>query len=886
MSLLWLRGLLARRSGRLAAAGAGVAVAVALLASLGSFLTSSKATMTARATRSVAVDWQVEVQPGADPTAVLAATRAAPGVHAALPVTFAATSGLEATTAGTTQTTGPGVVLGLPPGYRARFPGQIRTLTGADTGVLIAQQTAANLHVAPGDTVSIIEKGLPPRTVRVDGVVDLPQADTLFQKVGAPAQSQPQAPPDNVLLLPAATFTAVLGDLAAARPDLVTTQVHAARSHRLAPDPAVAYTQITAAAHNLEAKAAGGALVGNNLGAALDAARGDALYSQILFLFLGVPGAVLAGLLTAAVAGAGATRRRREQGLLRTRGASRTRLLRLVTLEALVVGTAGGAAGLGAAAIIGGTVFGSTRFGTTGATALGWTLGAFVIGLAISAATLLLPARRELREATAVSGRATVGRSRAPRWQRYGLDLLLLAGSLAVFWATSRNNYTLVLAPEGVPTISVSYWAFLGPALLWVGSGLLAWRLADLALTRGRPLLTRALRPVAGNLAGTVAASMGRDRRTVARAIVLVALAISFAASTATFNATYRQQAEVDARLTNGSDVTVTESPGVDVGPGAATALAKVRGVRSVEPIQHRFAYVGSDLQDLYGVRPRTIAASTSLQDAYFQGGSAAQLMRTLAAHPESVLVSAETVRDFQLHPGDRLNLRLQNSRTKALVTVPFRYAGIANEFPTAPHDSFFVANADYVAARTGSDAIGAFLVDTGGRDIHGTARRLQAALGQSAQVTDITQTRAVIGTSLTSVDLAGLTKVELSFALVLVAAAGGLVLALGLAERRRTFAIAAALGATRRQMRGFVLAEAAVVTLGGLLAGSLAGWGLSQMLVKVLTHVFDPPPAHLAVPWGYLGAVVVISVGAIGCAVAFATRTVRQPAVERLREL
>ena len=34
-------------------------------------------------------------------------------------------------------------------------------------------------------------------------MVDLPQADTLFQKVGAPAQSQPTAPPDNVLLLPA-----------------------------------------------------------------------------------------------------------------------------------------------------------------------------------------------------------------------------------------------------------------------------------------------------------------------------------------------------------------------------------------------------------------------------------------------------------------------------------------------------------------------------------------------------------------------------------------------------------------------------------------------------------------------------------------------------------
>ena len=44
--------------------------------------------------------------------------------------------------------------------------------------------------------------------------------------------------------------------------------------------------------------------------------------------------------------------------------------------------------------------------------------------------------------------------------------------------------------------------------------------------------------------------------------------------------------------------------------------------MRSVEPLQHRFAYVGADLQDLYGVRPRTIGAAGELQDAWFPGGT------------------------------------------------------------------------------------------------------------------------------------------------------------------------------------------------------------------------------------------------------------------------
>ena len=66
------------------------------------------------------------------------------------------------------------------------------------------------------------------------------------------------------------------------------------------------------------------------------------------------------------------------------------------------------------------------------------------------------------------------------------------------------------------------------------------------------------------------------------------------------------------------------------------------------------------------------------------------------------------------------------DARTNQLTTVPFHYVGVVSEFPTAPKDSFFVANAAYITARTGNDAAGAFLVDTGGQ--HTTA---VAATGQ-----------------------------------------------------------------------------------------------------------------------------------------------------------
>jgi putative ABC transport system permease protein len=883
---LWLAGLLRRRPARLVAAAAGVAIAVSMIATLAIFLAQSNATMTARAVRTVSVDWQVQVQPQANPADVGHLVDTDPGVRAAAPVGYAHASGLRAVTGASTQTTGPAVVLGVTDNYQSLFPGEIRPLVGASTGVLLAQQTAANLHAAPGDTITVGRDGLAPASVTVAGVVDLPQANLLFQTVGAPPGAQPAAPPDNVVLLPQSLWHALFDPLGFIRPDLVSTQIHAVRDHNLPPDPAAAFTVATAAARNLEARSAGHALVGDNLAAALAAARSDAAYAQILFVFLAVPGAALAAGLTATVASAGARRRRAEQALLRARGAAPRQLLRLAAVEALFIATTGAVVGLIGAVVIGHLAFGDVRFGTTPATAWGWAIGSALAGMMIASIAVLVPARHDLRRRTVVSARAEVTAAPYPAWATYGLDCgALIAGGLA-YLATTRNGYQLVIAPEGTPTISVSYWAFAGPALIWIGAALLTWRVADMLLGRGRNLLRLCLRPAAGRLAGIVASGISRQRRPLVRAVVMLALAVAFGVSTATFTATYRQQAEADALLTAGADVAVSFAASEGVAPSAAARLAAVAGVKGVEPLQHRFAYVGSEIQDFYGVDPTTITRATALQDAYFQGGTARTLMNTLSAQPDSILVSAETVSAYQLNLGDPITLRLIDATTHQQKPITFRYVGVVKEFPTAPKDSFFVANAGYVSQQTGSDAVTTFLVDTGGANTADVATRLRALLGTTATVTDIATVRGQVGSSLTSVDLGGLTRVELSYALALAVAAGALVLALGIAERRRSFAILTALGAKRRHMRALIGSEAGVLTTLGLASGALAGAILSTMLVKVLTGVFDPPPSAVAIPWPYLWAILAVTIGGLVVVGAAAVTAARRSGVSMLREL
>ena len=197
MLAIWLEGLLRRRPGLILGQAAGVALAVALLALLGAFLVTSSRSMTARSIAAVPVDWQIQLAPGADPQAVIEALAQAAGYRKLQPVGYGDAAGFVAHTGGTVQTTGPGKVLGIDPAYGADFPGQIRLLIGASEGVLLAQQTAANLHATVGDSIAIQRAGMATAEVKVDGIVDL-QMRIRCSSLSACRQGSPRRRPPTM----------------------------------------------------------------------------------------------------------------------------------------------------------------------------------------------------------------------------------------------------------------------------------------------------------------------------------------------------------------------------------------------------------------------------------------------------------------------------------------------------------------------------------------------------------------------------------------------------------------------------------------------------------------------------------------------------------------
>ncbi len=882
--ITWLSGLVRRRYGRMLPAVLGVSLTIALLAILGIFINASAATMTRRALGDVPVDWQIAISPGADADVVEQKLRESVRVQTVDPIGYADVGGFTAHTEGTTQTTGEGKVLGIPPTYWRDFPAELRPMLGGTDGVLIAQQTAANLHVTVGDTIEIARLGLPLVKTTIDGVIDLPQADALFQAVGVPAGAAPQAPPDNILVVPMEVWQQWFDQQAVQRVGTVRTQLHVRLGHNGLPaDPRDAFVYVQRLANNFEARVAGSAIVGDNLAARLGAVREDALYARVLFLFLGLPGAILAIILTFAVSATGGDRRRREQALLRVRGATTSTILRLESLEALVVSIFAVIVALFITWLV---IHRMVTIPLARRQTVWVLVVALLIGIGTALGAVIIPAWREARESSVRAGRARVGRGVAPFWERTWIDLIMLAIAALVYWRTAAAGYQIVLAPEGVAATSVSYESFIAPLALWIGVGLLVTRIFRHGLGAGRAFVATLFRPLAGALSPIVAASVSRQARLITRGVVLVTLAFSFAVSTAVFNTTYNVQSRVDAALTNGSDVTVTGTTAFPAGK-LLDQIARVPGVVAARSMIHRYAYVGNDLQDIYGINALNIGDAADLSNAFFASNDAKGTMAKLASKPDGVLLSQETVNDFQLKMGDLVYLRLQNAKNHQYEPIPFHFVGVVREFSTAPKDSFILANEGYLASQTG-DSSHEVVLTRGSIPPAQLAERIKpiAATLPGTRVTDLGSVLKTISSSLTAVDLRGLTLIELTFAILLIAGASGLVLGLGLIERRRDFALLAAMGAKSRQLGSFLWTEGVIILVAGMVLGLATGFGIAKMLVKVLTGVFDPAPEALAIPWTYL--VVLIAAGVLSTilAVMIAQRVTQRRAIEALRTI
>jgi putative ABC transport system permease protein len=859
-----------------------LAAAVALLGAMLIFIGHSLRTMTGSAVRSVPLDWQGPV--GSRDAAVGLARGVArqPGIVEAAPVATAPFAGTAHRAAVGEIRSASGAVLAVPPGYLAHIR-TFRFLRGRlePGSIVLDQQLAATLQAQPGDTIALTPKpGAKPLSFRVSGVALVSSPDVLFQPLNPIAGPAPAQPPADVAILPFGTFahrvapllpslgTGGLGTSAVPGAQGGTQwQVQAQVDPRaLGGSPSKALTLATGIRNRVESAYPGRVQFVDNLGDMLNTAAGDALYAETLYIMLAVPGALVALALAYLAALGTVERDRQDLTLLRSRGASRRDLLVLAAGESAAVGVVAGALGTGAA-LLAIRLF-ARNAGSYGLVRVLVTLGicvalAFLGALAARVGAGLAAFRRTVSEA----GRVT-REGGPPLWQRLYLDVLALAVSGLVYWLTLRTGFSAVVNPDSNPTLSLSVYMFLAPALLWLGATLLLVR------GRGRAVAWLARR-VAGGRArtttGFLVASASRRGAAINRGLVVSGLLLAFGVNLGIFTATYDRQARVDAELSLGADVVVDAPPGAVAKGKLAARIGKLGGVAGTTAIDHSYAYVGPDLQDTFGIDPGTLTRGTALRDSYFLGGTASQTLARLRARRDAILVSRETVTDYSLAVGDLLKLRVLDRRTGSFRVAPFHVAGIVQEFPSAPRDSFMVVNLGYLESVTHDPGPNVVFVKSASNPVALSHRVAAISRSSGATVKNIRQQTLQTASSITTVDLAGISRIEEAFAILLAAAAMGLFVLVALAERRHELATMAALGASLRSIAAFIWSESALVLGVALALAGVLGWLLAEMLVAMLQHVFDPPPDQLTVPWGFLaalgGAAIVGAAVAVGLA-------------------
>src|SRR4051812_2400856 len=568
--------------------------------------------------------------------------------------------------------------------------------------------------------------------------------------------------------------------------------------------------------------------------------------------------------------------RMREIGTLRTLGASRGSITRTILVEALIVGALGSVVGLGLGIGLASGLIALLRGMEMPVGALVVTPGpaitAVVVGMLVTAAGAVWPARRAGRISPIRAVLGARGVRRVPRRSRLWAGLALVVPGAVLggqFWGSGNGGSAM----SGLYGIALPRAMFLGIALLAP--------FVIIPLVRVLAVPLRKAFPAGGRLAAdALLANAGRTAATAAALTIGLSVVVVNSTLSASFMGTVSDQ--LDAAFARDFTVqaagqTLETGGGPGVPKGLARAIVRMPETRAVSPVRVAFLdlpgiahgqkqglAIGYDPM-VYGLMDRTPVKGASREDA----------LRGVARG--GALIGPQYAQLAHLKVGDRIVLR--GSRATRSVPVTGVRDGITDfngnvmELSLGTLRSVYAVTADaQLAVRARSGALPPRL----GRRIDALVRRHYPGV-ELASVTDKKQ-------ELRKQIDATFNMFNAIVAIAVIVSLLGVIntLAMSVLERTREIGVLRALGASRWQVRGTMAAESILVTLSGAIAGLAFGlviayvWalGLGDLLAG---YVFSVPVETI------LGvAIAAVVLGTLAAAIP-ARRAVRMDVVRAL---
>ena len=520
--------------------------------------------------------------------------------------------------------------------------------------------------------------------------------------------------------------------------------------------------------------------------------------------------------------------RRRDIGMLRAIGASRRTITWLILIEGLLQGLLGSVAGMLLGYLFGYLVlkmispmirqFLNVQIGLPGVTP-GLVVGSLVIGVGITVLAGLIPARAASRVTPMEALRPTLGVVSFKKLAGFGFWSGLAMIVFAILALLSDNTGLIAL---GALLFTIGL-ILIAPSLVTPISRLFGSLLALIFARQGTAQLAE------GNL------SRQPTRAAITASTTLIALAVLVMAGSIISSISLTFTGMLEKSLAGDFLLTPPSMSVWGVNTGASPELAKelraIDGMEVVSSLRFAGTQVNGVAVGLLGIVPEDY---TQTSDLTFIEGDPQEAYRAMV-EGRNMIINGVLGTYAGVKPGDTVTLLTPTGE------VPYKVVGIASDYLNAKTTTGYVSQANIAAdfGRTEDVFYQMNVEDGADKDA------VKAAISQA--IKPYPQFKLIAGTEYVEQNRGLFDSIFLAFyAMMVFLAVPSLIamvntLAIGVIERTREIGTLRAVGATRRQVRTVILAEALILAAIGTGLGLLAGLYMGRMAISAFAVIGFP---------------------------------------------
>ena len=607
---------------------------------------------------------------------------------------------------------------------------------------------------------------------------------------------------------------------------------------------------------------------------AIASIQSDLTFFEITSLVVSVPAVVLGVYLTMVLYNLALEQRRREFGILKSRGASSKDVAKIYLLEAGFIATVGGLVGsfLGVGISYGliSQILGSAfqAFLAIAPITINWVYVLAAIGFAL-ALTLIASARpiKTYSQLTVVENVTYYNEALATKQKKSRVEwVALVLGLLPIILLLVTDLLSTTSSPTfssggfgggrsfsggiGIAGLGSALYSTLneiGSALTWFSPVLLTYALVKIIIGKSPERFAKISRKISSifskKTSYMVSTNITRNPNRSSQVVTIIAITICFGLMAQIIQQSQAQFETNQVYLAVGADIRVT---GTNTGYALQSQIqaisSDILNISTVSTIQGTLSSTTTAPMQVVGLNVASLPYTVDLQSQYFYGQDPNATLTALAAKTDGALLSETLATSLGLSVGSTFTIAFTNSSatmtlSAAVVGYMQLLPGVSSSTTGTTQGEIFMNYAylnDTVLPNLASVSY-VYLIKIAPNATH-TPAQLEAMIKTSVgtQISSITTLADELAAlnARTTVYQNVITLMSFQFPFLLVIATFGIMMVtiLSLVEKRREMALIRVKGVTEKQQIRVQLAEGFVLILIGLVVGAGLGFPLAYL--------------------------------------------------------